>query len=115
MVFKLLLFSEKKKNVIARQLRRAPIKSLNVNKVSGYDNISSFFLRMGGEILASLLTVCFSYAFELGIFLSIFKIAKVVPIYKFENKQIVKNYHPLSLLSALSKILEKLIKTRLIK
>ena len=46
---------------------------------------------------------------------SIFKIAKVVPIFKSGNKQIVKNYRLISLLPTLSKILEKHIKTRLIK
>ena len=89
--------------------------SLNINKASGYDNISSLFLQMGGEILAPILSLCFSHVFELGIFPSFFNIAKVVPIFKSGNKQIVKNYHPISLLPTLSKICEKLIKTRLIK
>ena len=91
------------------------INSLNINKACGYDNISSFFLRMGGEILAPILSLSFSRAFDLGIFPSIFKIAKVVPIFKSGNKQIVKNYRPISLLPTLSKILEKFLKTRLIK
>ena len=69
---------------------------------------------MGGEILGPILSLCFSHAFELGIFPFIFKIAKVVPIFKSGNKQIIKNYRPI-LLPTLSKILEKLIKTRLIK
>ena len=74
------------------------INSLNINKASGYD-IISFFLRMGGEILAPILSLlCYSHAFELGIFPSIFKIAKVVPIFKSGNKQIVKTYRPISLL-----------------
>ena len=58
------------------------INSLTINKASGYDNISSFSLRMGGEILPSILFLCLSHAFELGIFPSIFKIAKVMPIFK---------------------------------
>ena len=70
---------------------------------------------MGGEILAPILSLCFSHAFKLEIFPSIFKIAKVVSIFKSGNKQKVSNYRPVSLLPTLSKILEKLIKTRLIK
>ena len=70
---------------------------------------------MGGEILAPNSSLSFSRAFELGTFPSIFKNAKVVPIFKSGNKQRAKNYHPISLLPTLSKILEKLIKTRLIK
>ena len=108
-------FQKKKKKRIARQLQRAPINSLNINRVSGYDNISFFFLRVGGETLASILSLCFSYALESEIFSSILKIAKVVQFFEFENKQMFKNYCPISLLPTLSKILEKLIKTRLIK
>ena len=70
---------------------------------------------MVGEVLAPIPSLCFSHAFELGIFPSIFKIAKVEPTFKSGNKQIVNNYRPISLLPTLSKILEKLIKIRLIK
>ena len=70
---------------------------------------------MVGEIFAPILSLCFSYAFELRIFSSIFKLAKAVPIFKSGNKQIVKNYRPISLLPNYSKILKKIIKTRLIK
>ena len=91
------------------------INWLNINKASGYDNISAFFLQMGRKILAPILFLCFSLAFKLRIFPSIFEIAKVVPIIKSGNKQIIKNYRPISLLLSLSEILEKLTKTRLIK
>ena len=43
-----------------------------------------------------------------------FKTAKVIPIHKSGNKQLVQNYCPLSLLSCLSKIQEKVLKNRLI-
>ena len=46
---------------------------------------------------------------------SIFKTAKVVPIFKSGNKHLVQNYRPISLLPCLSKALEKLIKSRLLK
>ena len=38
------------------------IKSLNPNIATGYDNISSFFLRLGDDVLASKLSLCFSTA-----------------------------------------------------
>ena len=46
--FQMTIFFPKKKKGIARQLR-APVNSLNINKVSEYDNISFFFLRIGGK------------------------------------------------------------------
>ena len=91
------------------------INSLNMNKASGYDNIFFFLFTNRRKILAPILSLCFSQAFELGTFPFIFKIAKVVLIFRSANKQIVKNCRSISLLPTLSKILEKLIKTRLIK
>ena len=40
------------------------INLINVKKAVGCDNISSFFLRMGGEILAPVLSLYFGHAFE---------------------------------------------------
>ena len=42
------------------------------------------------------------------------KIAKVVPIFKKGDKKEVNNYRPISLLTGISKILERIIYTRLI-
>jgi len=43
------------------------------------------------------------------------KLAKVVPIYKCGNRTEKSNYHPISLLSNISKVIKKSIKTRLIQ
>ena len=40
------------------------------------------------------------------------KIAKVIPIHKEDSKLIVSNYRPISILSNLDKIVEKLIPSR---
>ena len=52
--------------------------------------------------------------FELGIFPKNFKTAKVIPIYKSGSKNLVHNYRPISLLPCLSKVLEKVIKNKLV-
>ena len=91
------------------------INSLNPHTASGYDNISAYFLRLGNEVLAPILTAYFTWAFEKGIFPSTFKTAKVVPIFKTGNKNSVNNCRPISLLPSLSKVLEKLIKIRFVK
>ena len=41
------------------------------------------------------------------------KIAKVIPLYKSENPELFTNYSPISILSCLSKILERLMYNRI--
>ena len=50
-----------------------------------------------------------------GVFPSALKIAKVVPIHKKDSKLDFSNYQPISLLSNLCKILEKIMCTRIFK
>ena len=50
-----------------------------------------------------------------GSFPDILKLAKVIPIFKKEDKMLTKNYRPISILSYHSKILEKIMQNRLIK
>lgn len=63
------------------------------------------FTQMISEIVNS--------SFEQGVFPSQLKLAKVVPIHKGGSKTDVSNYRPISLLSAFSKIFEKLMHNRL--
>ena len=48
-----------------------------------------------------------------GVFPSVLKIAKVVPVFKKDSKLDYSNYCPISLLSHIGKILEKLMYKRL--
>ena len=91
------------------------INTLNPSKTRGKDDISPFFIILGAEVLAPFLSVYFGFCFELDFFPSTFKTAKVVPIFKSGNKHLVQNYRPISLLSCLSEVLEKLTKSRLLK
>ena len=53
--------------------------------------------------------------FTSGVFPSALKIAKVVPVHKKDLKLDFSNYRPISLLSNLDKILEKIMYTRIFK
>ena len=55
------------------------INSLNLHKASECDNISSFFLRMGNETLAPILSFYFGLVFELGFFPHFLKPPKLCP------------------------------------
>ena len=48
-----------------------------------------------------------------GVFPSVLKTAKVVPVFKKDSKLDYSNYRPISLLSNIEKILEKLMYNRL--
>ena len=51
----------------------------------------------------------FNLSFMTGVFPSVLKTAKVVPVFKKDSKLDYSNYHPVSLLSNIEKILEKRI------
>ena len=55
----------------------------------------------------------FNLSFTTGAFLSVLKTAKVVPVFKKDSKLDYSNYRPISLLSNIEKILEKLMYKRL--
>ena len=55
----------------------------------------------------------FNLSFKTDVFLSVLKTAKVIPIYKKDSKLDYSNYRPISLLSNIEKVLEKLMYRRL--
>ena len=55
------------------------------------------------------LTDIFKMSFLTGQFPSVLKIAKVIPIHKKQSKVDIANYRPISLLSNIEKIIEKLM------
>ena len=89
------------------------VMSLNNYKSPGYDNIPAYFLRCAANILAFPLSILVNFSFELGCFPNRLKTAKVIPLCKSGDKTLATNYRPISLLTCFSKILEKLLFTRL--
>ena len=85
---------------------------LNDKKSAGHDEINNFILK--GIILSIVdpLVHIFNESLLNGQFPERMKIAKVIPLFKKGDKQDISNYRPISLLSSLSKILEKIIYSR---
>lgn len=75
-----------------------------------YDNVLPSILKNNITNLQLLLTHVIYLNMELGNFIDRFKIVKVIPIFKSDDKSKISNFHLISLLSVLSKVLGKYIK-----
>ena len=82
---------------------------MNPNKATGSDDISGQMLLLCDDSVVSPLMIIFCSILETSVYPDQWKLANVVPIYKKEDKQLVKNYRPISLLPICGKIFEKLI------
>ena len=76
---------------------------------SGCDGISSKLLKVIAPIIIKPLTLLINQVLNTGTFPDKLKIAKVVPIFKKGDPSLFENYRPISLLPAISKVLEKII------
>ena len=89
------------------------ISSLNSNKTSGPNSIPYRVLFLLKNEISKQLADLFNLSFMTGVFPSVLKTAKVVPVFKKDSKLNYSNYRPISLLSNIEKILEKLMYKRL--
>ena len=89
------------------------ISSLNSNKASGPNSIPYRILFLLKNEISKQLADLFNLSFKTGVFPSVLKTAKVIPIFKKDSKLDYSNYRPISLLSNIEKILERLMYMRL--
>ena len=91
---------------------KAIISSLDANKSSGPNSIPTPVLHMLKDRICNPLCKIFNLSFLTGQHPDILKISKTIPIFKKGSRLLVSNYRPISLLSNLNKILEKLVHDR---
>lgn len=101
-------------NPIEEEEVKNVILSIKKPNSVGRDNISGAFLKRYYQILVPPLTHIYNLMFSTGIFPDEFKLAEVIPVHKSGNRDCVNNYRPISILSTISKIAEKLLNKRLI-
>ena len=89
------------------------ISSLNSSKASGPNSIPYRILFLLKNEISKQLADLFNLSFKTGVFPSVLKTAKVIPIFKKDSKLDYSNYRPISLLSNIEKILEKPMYRRL--
>ena len=85
------------------------LKSLDVNKATGPDKISAKMLREASTAIAKPLTRLINMSLNKMVFPDEWKLANVLPLYKKNDKTSVNNYRPISLLSCVSKVMERVV------
>ena len=88
-------------------------KHLKKNKSNGTFSISNKLFKRFKKPVSAPLTLLINLTFTQGKFPDILKIGKNFPIHKKNCKTDVNNYRPISLLSNISKIIEKIVHDRL--
>ena len=89
------------------------IKTLKNSKSTGPSSIPTKFLKLFQNTLNEPIAFLANLSFSTGIFPTNLKVANVIPLFKKDDHTFCSNYRPISLLSNLSKITERLIHTRL--
>ena len=83
------------------------IGNLGENKATGLDGVSAKLLRLAAPVLCKTVTNILNLSISTGQFPSTWKLGKVTPIHKSGNRSDQNNFRPITILCALSKILEK--------
>ena len=91
------------------------ISSLSISKSSGPNSIPTHILHLLKEEICKPLNKIFILSLSTGQYPNILKISKTIPIFKKGSRLLVSNYRPISLLSNLNKILEKIVHKRIYK
>ena len=90
------------------------VTDLKSKNSCGMDGIPSKVLKSTPENILLALAHIFNLSLSSGKFVDAFKVAKVIPVFKKGSTYDVNNHRPMSLLSVLSKILEKIVYKRLV-
>ena len=91
---------------------RSFVADLPSKHSSGSDNISNVLLKDLIPYLCEPLCILINKSLESGVFPNLMKLAEVVPLYKGKSGDQETNYRPISLLTTMSKVMEKVVYKR---
>ena len=92
------------------------LKSLNSKKAPGIDKIPTKLVKLASDFLAEPLPIAINISISTSIFPNNAKIASVVPIdKKTDDKYVISNFRPVSILNCFSKVYENVTKNELLK
>ena len=85
------------------------LRSLNPCKSTGIDKIPAKIIRIAAPVIAESLTKIFNTAICSETVPFDWKVARVIPLHKSGPRNLFNNYRPVSILSVISKVFEKLL------
>ena len=85
------------------------IRALNINKAHGHDDISIRMIKICDKSLIKPLMLIFKKSIRSSYYPDIWKKSNVIPVHKKNDKRLVNNYGPISLLPVFGKIFDKII------
>ena len=85
------------------------LHGLSSNKATGVDKISCKIIKLAAPAISDSLTYIFNQAITSSFFPDECKTARVIPLYKNGQRNVPGNYRPISVLPAISKIMERIL------
>ena len=85
------------------------LKGIKANKATGPDLISARMLKEAGSSICLSLTYLFNLSLQQGIVPKMWKDANVIPIHKKKDRCCISNYRPVSILSCVAKLHERIV------
>ena len=98
---------------ITKEEIQQEVKLLKNNTAIGPQSIPTKLFKTFNKTLSKPLTYLIHFSFIKGAFPNVLKTAQILPTFKKGDKTEMNNYRPISLISNVSKILEKLMYERL--
>ncbi|KAJ0178985.1 hypothetical protein K1T71_005760 [Dendrolimus kikuchii] len=87
------------------------LKALDKNKGPGADGIPPMFLMSCAKSLSVPISILFRLSLKECVFPTLWKKAQIIPIHKKGSRSSIDNYRPISILSTIAKLFEKIIYT----
>jgi hypothetical protein len=90
-------------------------KKIKTNTTMGPDNIHPFFIKYGGKILHQVLFLLINAIWNIGFVPSNWKNANILSLFKKGKKSDPNNFRPIALTSVLARLVERLVKPKLLQ